>query len=342
MSIVNKKAVETDPVGFERNPVGTGPYYFVDWKSGDKYVFESFKNYWRGEAEIRHLTFKILLDANASVIALENGEIDVLDAPPASERNRLVNNSEIQYHETEMSGSFYIALNNEIEPFNNPKVREAISYGVDKEALMIAAADGIGMILDCFPAKAAFGYPDDVKGNPYDIEQAKQLLAEAGYPEGFDCSIITDTDPKYYKPSEVLQDALRRIGINANLDVVDLSQILLRVRQERDYEITIDSTSAPYLDCNYIYGFFHGDQIGKGQNYFGCNNEELNKLLDRGRISQDSEERKEIYKRVCEIINEEAIAIPIYSGMQAVAANKNLKGVMPNTIARYYIYDYSW
>ncbi|MCK9216601.1 MAG: ABC transporter substrate-binding protein [Firmicutes bacterium] len=342
MSIVNKKAVEDDPEKFERNPVGTGPYYLADWKTGDKYVFESFKDYWKGEAEIKHLTFKIVLDGNTAIIALENGEIDILDAPPASERNRLVNNNDIQYHETEMSGSFYIAINNQRSPLSDPKVRRAISYGIDKEAMMIAASDGVGAILDCFPAKAAFGYPDDVKGNPHDPEKAKQLLTESGYPDGFDISIITDTDPKYYKPSEVLQDSLKKIGINAELDVVDLNQTLIRVRQERDFELHIDGTSAPYLDCNYIYGFFHGDQIGKGQNYFGCDNKELNDLLDRGRVSQDSEERKTIYKRVCEIINEEAIAIPIYSGMQAVAATKDLKGVQPNPMARYYIYDYSW
>lgn len=342
MSIVSKKAVEADPDGFERSPVGTGPYKFVEWKNGDKYVFERFDDYWRGPAAIKNLTFKIIIDNSTAVIALENGEIDVLDSPPSSDRDNLINNPNLQYHETENAATYFVVMNNEKGPFANKKVREAVSYAVDKEAMLIAGADGIGSILDCFPAKSSFGYPDDVKGNPYDPKKAKELLAEAGFSDGFDCTLITTEEAKYYKPAEVLQDQLGKIGINASIVKLERSVWIASIRQQNDYEISILGTSAPYPDSNYIYPIFHSKNIENGENYFRNRVPELDQLLDDARVSQDQEERKSMYKRICEIINEDAIALPLYSPMVAVAGNKDITGMQANALTRYYVYDYSW
>ncbi|MDD2494995.1 MAG: ABC transporter substrate-binding protein, partial [Tissierellia bacterium] len=164
LGIVSQKAVEADEEGFARNPVGTGAFKFVEWSNGEKIVFESFDDYYRGEANIKNLTFKIISDKTSAAVALENGEVDVLLSPAEADRNNLIDNENIKYYETESNSFYFISFNNEEGLFSNKLLREAISYAIDRESLIIGALEGNGAALESAIPTNCFGAPQNFKG----------------------------------------------------------------------------------------------------------------------------------------------------------------------------------
>lgn len=339
MAIVSQKAVEADEEGFARNPVGTGPFKFKEWSNGEKIVFESFSDYYRGEAAIKNLTFKIMTDKTSAAVALENGEVDVLLSPALADKANLVSNENLTYYETESNSFYFIAFNNESGLFSNKLIREAVSYAVDREALIIGALEGNGAPLESAIPTNTFGAPKNFKSNPYDLEKAKQLLAEAGYPNGLSVKLPT----LYLEPTEVLQDQLRQIGITAEIERMERGAWLQDVYTDNKYEITVGSYSALVPDADQItYNRYHGDFVGGGNNMVRCSIPELDAALDLGRTSLSPEEREAAYLKASEIIRDESIIVPLYSSMNGIAANKDLKGVQAHPVQRCYVYEYSW
>lgn len=340
--IVNKKAYEADPEGYGRKPIGTGPYQFVEWKSGDKIILKAFEDYYKGPAEIKDVTFKIITDGSTAVVALENGEIDIIDTPPKTDRQNLIENPDIKYYETEIAATVFITINHKSELGKNKKFREAIAHAIDKESMVIGAVEGIGSVLHTPMAKSCFGWPEDFKNREYDVEKAKQLLAEAGFPNGLNIVLKTTESATYYKPTEVLQDQLKQIGINASISKMERGAFWDDILTKRDYDIAVSAATATYPDSDYIYSTFHSSMIENGKNYYNYSNPKLDELLDKGRLSNDQEERKQIYREVCELFKEDVVSIPLYTYMTPIAANKDLKGVMAHPTNRMFIYDYSW
>lgn len=340
--IVSKKAVEADPEGFGRKPVGTGAYKFVELKSGDKIICERFDDYYRGPAPIKNLVFKIITDASTAVVALEKGEVDLLAQPALTDRENLMNNDKIAYYETELMGNNYIAFNNTEGMFANKKLRQAIAHAIDKESMLMGAVEGAGVIVDNAIPRQCFGYSEDVKGYEYNPEKAKELLAEAGYPDGFPLQLKTMESATYYKPTEVLQDQLRAIGIDAEIEKMERGAYLSDVYTNAIYDMTVMSMVYTLSDGDAIYAFFHSDMIENGQNFFRADIPELDELLDKGRMSSDQEERKDIYKEVAQILNDECVLIPLYAYYVGVATNKDLKGVEASAIQFYEVFNYSW
>lgn len=341
-NIVNKKAVEADEEGFARHPIGTGPYKFVEHKRGDKIIFERFEDYYRGPATIKNLVLKVIVDPTTAALALEKGEIDLLAQPSMDDRNRLMNNGKLQYHESELMGNTFICFNNEKGIFTDKKLRQAVAYALDKESILIGAVEGAGVIVDNAIPRQCYGFSDEVKGYEHDVEKAKQLLADAGYPNGISLKMKTMESAVYSKPTEVLQDQLREIGISADVVKMERGAWLADILTNFDYDITIMSWVFGLDDADTIYALYHSNNLDDGQNFIRCDLPKLDELFDKGRASTDQEERKVIYKEAAQLINDECVAIPLYAYMVGVAADKNLNGVKSSSISRYDAYSYSW
>lgn len=342
IGIVNKNLYEQDPVAYGRAPMGTGPYKFVEWKSGDQIVLERFDDYYKGPASIKDITFKIMTDSSTAVIALENGEIDIIDTPPKTDRLHLMDHPDIEYYETEIAATVFIAFNHDDELFSNPKLRQAIAHAVDKESMVIGAVEGAGTPLETPFPPSVFGWPEDFKNREYNLEKAKALMVEAGYPNGLNITIKTTESPTYFKPTEVLQDQLKQIGINAELQKMERGAYFDDLLAKRDYGMAVTASTTSYPDADTIYSTYHSKYIVEGRNYFNYDNKELDALLDEGKTSIDQKRRKEIYRDVCEIFKEDVVSIPLYTYMTPIAANKNLKGVMAHPTNRMFVYDYHW
>lgn len=342
-SIVSKRAMEADEEGFGRNPVGTGAYQFLEWRNGESLSFVRFDDYFKGPAPIKDLKLKIYTDQNTAVYALENQEIDVLDNPPASELVNLRAREGIELYETSSSMFVFVAFNNEKGPFSNQKLRQAVSYAINREDIILGALEGNGVPVEVPVAPTAAGYPQDFQGVPYDIEKGKALVAEAGYPDGVTVTLKCTESPLYSKPAQIIQDELRQIGITVELDVMEKGAFLEDIYNEGDFEICVWAIISMFPDADYtLYSRFHSALYGGSNNFFRCRIPELDVLLDQSRRESDPEKRAAIIKEICELVQENAVMIPLFCGLNTVAADSNLKGVVSNSTSRYYIYNYHW
>jgi peptide/nickel transport system substrate-binding protein len=343
LAIVNKKTVEAAGDNFGKNPVGTGPYKFVKWISGEKIDFTRFDDYFKGPAPIKNLTFKFITDVTTAAIALEKGEIDVLHNPSKSDRKAQMDNKNLKYYETDSAYYYHISMNNKTGPFSDKRVREAVSYAIDRKNIILGGLDGIGSPVEVPMPPSAFGYPADFKNNPYDPAKAKQLLAEAGYPKGLTVKFKINQAAMYSKPAEVIQEQLRQVGINAELELMERATYLDEVTKKFNYDISLYVITALLPDADYVcYTRLHSSMLGNGNNFTVTSIPKLDAALDKGRTSQNKEERYAAYREVSQIVKDEAPLIPVMTGKFAIVANKDVKGVTWSTVDLHYVHDYSW
>ena len=343
MSILNKKAYEADPKGFGRKPVGTGPYRLKEWIPGDKIVLEAFPDYYRGQAPIKNLIYKIIVDASAALVALENGEVDILVNPDQADRKNIMGNKNLAFYECDANAIQLISFNNSKGIFSNKKLREAVSYAVDKDAIILGAKEGVATRVEIPIIPGYAGYPENIKGNPYDPEKAKQLLAEAGYPDGFKVKMKTIDSEIYTKPTQIIQDQLRKIGIDVEIEIEERAKWMADIVTNSNYDITFWAIVAVVNDADFcVYTQFNSKNTGGNGNFAECKIPELDVLLEQGRASQNAAERKQIYGEVCNIIKNESVIVPLLMGKRQLATNKDLKGVKINPAMKYYAYDWSW
>lgn len=343
-SITSKAAVEADPDGFARNPVGTGPYKFSSWDSGSKIVFVANEDYFRGPARIKTLTYQLVSDTSAALIALESGDVDVIGATQAADRQNIIDNPDLAYDEISASSFWFVAFNNAEGIFaENPKLRQAVAHAINTEDILIGCAEGVGVVSTCPIPQTCWGYPEGFEGATYDPELAKQLLTEAGYPNGLDVTIKTMESGYYKKICDVVVEQLRQVGINCTIEAAERTAFLADVYTNSQFEICVNSWTALYPDADFImYMRYHGDYLGGGNNMVKVNIPELNQALETGRFSQDDAERKEAYRTACQIMKDNAVMVPVMSTMNGVACRANLKGVKADTTQKLYVYNFYW
>ena len=184
--VVNEKAVTESGEDYGRNPVGTGPYKFVSWSSGDNVVLAYNEDY-HGEAPaIKNVTYRVLPDTSTALVALQNGEIDALPNSAPIDAPTIEADPNLNLYSAPGATIAYIGFNTQAAPFDNEKVRQAVKYAINKEEVFMGAQDGDGVLANSPLNEVMDGYnPDDPVMNPYDLEKAKALMAEAGYADGF-------------------------------------------------------------------------------------------------------------------------------------------------------------
>ena len=343
MSILPKAVVEADPDGFGRNPVGTGPYKFVSWASGDRIEMEAFEDYFRGPATIKKLTFVNIADHSTALIALEKGEIDVMVNPNLSDRQSIIDNPDLVYHESDAAAYQLFAFNNEQGRFTDKRLRQAVSMAIDREAIIAGAKEGQASPVEAAMVPILDEYPEDFKSDPYDPEKAKQLVIEAGYPDGLTVKVPTIDAATYIKPTTMLQEMLRPIGINLEIEIMERGAWNEKVLTNTDYELCMWAVPITVLDADFAaYGPFHSENRGGSGNFSNCNIPEIDALVEKGRVTPPGEERNEIYREFCEIIRDECVVVPFLATRRELPARADLKGLSANPTMRYYIYDAYW
>lgn len=345
-SIVPKKVYEADPDEFGRsNPVGTGPYVYKGSRRGESITMEAFPDYWRGEAKVKHHVVRVIKDNMSALMAMQSGTLDrMVPNQDYSDRQLIIDDPRLEYYEAPQACTFLIAFNNARGPFADKRVREAVARAIDKEELILGAVNGMAGPTDAGIVPMCPQSPKDFKGLPYDPELSKKLLAEAGYANGLSVTMRIIGATNYTKPAEVIQSQLRKIGIDMKIEPMDRGRWFDLVNHKAQFDITFYAHAISVNDADFCtYPFLHSSQLnGKGTNYMGVSISEMDECLDKARSSLDPEERNKYYARVCEIIRDESIYVPCYTGKRTVAAVKGLNGVFAGPMQRYYVYNYSW
>ncbi len=333
---------------FEKNPVGTGPYKFVSQVKGESIKMTANDKYFGGVPAIKDLTFSIRLDTDAAVIALQAGELDFLTNIATSYKSTIEADEKLSWYLADSPGQGWIIFNTGINTdkpgskyFSDVRVRQAAAYAVDKEDVVIAATDGLGKVINS-PIPTGFaGYSQVPDYYTRDMDKARALLKEAGYPNGFSVNLRCITTPTYYKPAETLIGQLAEIGINAQLEVLESGAYWTSIMTDYDYDIAIGNYTAttPDADIPLMQHYYTGATL----RYTNHSIPELDKLLDEARGETDAAKRESIYKDIVKIILEDnCLVVPLYSFVVTGAGSKDLKGVTPSPYVDWRIYEWSW
>ena len=338
MVIIPKAAYEADPEGFERAPVGTGPYKFVEWNTGVDIKLTRFDDYWGDAPAIKDVTFRILTDDSAATLALESGEIDVHVTLPQTDIARIQANPKLQYDST-LGGSIVRLIFNPNGMFADERLRLAIAHAVDKESVLLGAIDGDGEVVNSLFHPSCTFLDTSYEAPGYDPELAKQLLAEAGYPNGFELTVSCSSNASTSKPMEIIQAQLAAVGIKVNIEKLESSAWFSDIYSTANYDLNIVCFSAGMADSEESYALFRG---GEGQNFSGWDDPDLNEAFDRAHFNVDPEIREQAEKDVVRIMGDKAIVVPVYAMNNSIAANAKLQGIKADSFKNYYVADWSW
>ncbi|MCI2055997.1 MAG: ABC transporter substrate-binding protein [Oscillibacter sp.] len=306
-------------------PVGTGPFKFVSRTAQDAIVLEKFDGYWGTPAYLDKVTFKIIENADALVLSLQSGAIDLCPHLTATQVSQLSGDT-YQILEGTMNLVQAMYLNNAVEPLNNEKVRQALSYAVDKQTVMDMIADGHGKAVGSSMYPTFTKYFDDSLTDYYtqNIDKAKALLAEAGYPDGFALEI---TVPSNYQPhvdtAQVLVEQLKAIGVNATIKLVDWNTWVSDVYTGRNYQATVVGVDASNMTARAMLERFVSDN---GKNFINYNNPDYDDLFRQALAEKDDAARTEIYRQMEANLTEHAANVYIQDLADLVAIRSNLAG----------------
>jgi peptide/nickel transport system substrate-binding protein len=334
-AIASPAAVEKYGEKFTENPVGTGPFKFVEWKRNDRIVVEKNEDFWMdGYPKLSRVIFKAIPENSARLNALITGDIDLMDGVNPSDVATVEGNDDLKSFFRPSMNVGYVGLTNTRPPFDNKLVRQALNHAVDKQGIIDAFYSG-----QAEPAKNPLppvigGYNDDIEPYPYDLEKAKELLAEAGYPDGFEMELWAMPVPRPYMPdgkkvAEVLQAAWSQIGVKAEIVSMEWATYLDKSRQGQADAFLLGWTGDNGDADNFLYVLLDQDTIGSN-NYARYSNDEVHDLLIQAQSVTDEDERNSLYKQAQEIIHEDAPWIPLVHSTPALAGKNNLEGFTPH------------
>lgn len=320
---------------FERNPVGTGPFKFVEWKPNDSITIEKNPDYWKeGQPKLEKVIFRSIPDNSARLNALVAGEIDLADGINPSDGTTIEDNPDLQLFERPSMNVGYLGLTVTREPFDNKLVRQAMNYAIDKEAIIEAFFEGrADVAVNPIPPSVS-GYNDEIKGYEYNPEKAKELLEEAGYGDGFEMELWAMPVPRPYMPdgekvAEVMQKNLADIGVKAKIVSHEWATYLELASKGDADAFMLGWTGDNGDPDNFIYVLLDEDNIGSN-NYTYFKNDDMHDLLIEAQIEVDEEKRIELYKKAQEIVHEEAPWVPIAHSTPLLAGVKGLSGFLPH------------
>lgn len=319
---------------FSSNPVGTGPFKYVDWKPGVHVVMEKYENYWGDVPQFDTLVWIPVSEDSVRTVLLESGEVDVAFRIPIEESPRLTADPNIYILNTPSATRRYLVINLMKEPLGDDvNLRKALYHAINREALVEHILGGAATVMTSPMPQSVYGHID-VELYPYDPEKAKQLLAEAGYPNGFDLEFHHPTG-RYTQDERIAQaiaSDLTRVGINTKLVTFDwaaFSAFLRKPPEESEYQLALLGGTTVTGDPDYaMRPTTHSSvwtPIGGNRAYY--KNERVDQLLEKGRQVFEPEKRSEIYAEVQQLIMEDIPMIYLYTENFIVGVRSGVENI---------------
>ena len=325
ISYMTAAIIPADYENQDTAPVGTGPFKFVSRTPQQDFVMERFEDYWGAPAWLDKVTYKICENADARVMNLNGGSIDLCAHLTSAQASQL--NQNFQVLEGTMNLVQAIYLNNQAKPFDNQLVRQALCYAIDRQGIMDMVADGHGTAVgsSIYPAFTKYFLPELVDKYPHDVEKAKELLAQAGYPDGFDMTISV---PNNYQPhmdtAEVVAEQLREAGINVTIQPVEWSTWLDTIYNGRQFQATVVGVDAANMTARAMLERFTSDY---GKNFINYNNPAYDTLFQQAINAQDEATQTDLYKQMEAMLADTAANVYIQDLCDLVAMRQDLGGL---------------
>ena len=308
----------------DTNPIGTGPYRYVSRSPQENFVVEKFDEYWGTPANIENVTFRVCANADSIVMNLQGGSIDMFARLTTTQASQLGDQFDVLEGTMNLVQALY--LNNAVEPFNDERVRQALCYAVDPQGIMDLISDGKGTEIgsSMFPAFEKYYMPELNDVYNQDFDKAKELLAEAGYPDGFSFTITVPSNyQQHIDTAQVLVEQLKNIGVTAEIELVEWETWVSEAYTNRNFEATVVGVDASSLTASALLSRFVSDAPN---NFINFSNADYDAAYARAEAAVDDEEKTEAYKECECLLAEHAANVYIQDLPCLVALNKKYAG----------------
>jgi len=327
-----------------RSPIGTGPYKFKEWKTGEKIVLESNRYYFEGRPYIDKYVYRIIPDSATMFLELKAGGIDWMGLTPLQHK-RQTDDSKIKKNFNKfkyLSFSYtYLGFNLLDQKFKDKRIREAINYTIDKQELIDGVLMGLGVVADGPYKPDMWAYSQNVKKYPYNSEKARELLKEAGWVDKdrdgilekggkkFEFTILTNQgNDMRKKTAEIIQRRLKDVGISVKIRIVEWAAFLKEFVHTKKFEALILGWNIPQ-DPD-LYDVWHSSKTGPDElNHISFKNAEVDRLLIKARETFSQEERKNYYFKIQEILAEEQPYVFLYIPEALPIIHSRFRGIKP-------------
>ncbi|MED4080484.1 glutathione ABC transporter substrate-binding protein [Halalkalibacterium halodurans] len=350
-SMISLKAIEADQAAVEsgeqpgtyinEHPYGTGAFTFENWNPGTEVILSRFDDYWGEPAHVDTATFRVIPEDLTRLAELETGGVHIIDPVQASDRTRVENTDGMNLYQRNAASITYMGFNVQKEPLDNELVRQAIALALDKDAMLQGVLDGTGEPAVGPINETNFGFSSEVAGIEQDVERARELLAEAGYEEGFSTTIWTNDNRERMDIAEIAQANLAEVGIDANIEVVEWGAYL-ELTGSGNHDLFILGLSLGTGDADYpMHMLFHSENIGETGNRSFFQDEAFDAMLHEARIEQDEETRLQMYMEATEYLNEKVPMAFLYHPDHLMGYRDEVQGFWADASGIYQLKDVS-
>lgn len=319
------KSADTSAEEFNKNPVGTGPFKFVSWELGGDVVLEAFEDYWGGTPAVKRVIFRTIPEALNRTIGLETGEVDLAYDLGITDLESLAGNESVTTLTSPSTTVWYVGMNVQKAPFDNEKVRQAVAYALDPQGYIDLVFSG-----EATPANYTMlppsvdGYVSDCSDYSCNVEKAKELLAEAGYPDGFSTTLWCSDTQVMRDSAVVIQEQLRQVGINAEVKTLESGQFQSETGNGAHDMFIMSKTSID--PDSMLRSMYHTEALGPSGNRCFWTTPEVDALIDEASTTTDTEHAMELYAEIQSKVAEAAPLVPMAVEHLNAGMQSNVKG----------------
>jgi peptide/nickel transport system substrate-binding protein len=330
-SIVSPTAVMKSGPDYPLQPVGTGPFKFGSWDRGQRVVLEKNPAYWKFPVKLDRVIYRPIVEDQARLTELLTGTLDVIVGVPPDFVGQLESGGKVGVLKQVGAHVWYLGINNQKKPFDDKRVRQALNYAVNKDAIVRDVLKGTGTPSRGPVLPNTWAADATLKAYPYDPARARKLLAEAGYPNGFSTTLwVPESGSGMQSPvamSTVMQSNLKAVGVNVNLQTMEWGAFLAKLRT-KEQELFALSWMAGTEDPDMVmYPLLHSSQwTPNGPNRALYKNPKFDDLLQQARLTTDQAKRASLYKEAQRILVDDAPWIFVDHEIQIAALAKRVQG----------------
>ena len=338
-AIVNEKAITEAGDNTGTQPVGTGPYKLQSWNKGVKLILERNEDYWGEKPVFRTVEVVAVPEGTNRTIELESGNVDIALEIPTTDLNRVRETAGLQLLEQPARATTLLGMNCSKAPLDDVRVRQAISHALDIPTLVKAIkGDTVEVAYSEISSNMKY-YKEITASHEYDVDKAKALLADAGYADGFEISILVDEKKENLDIAAIVQQQLQAIGIKVKINTMEFATMCAEAYAGNSELFIVGWGSGTMDPDTVLFNCFHSSNaVDGGNNWARIVNPELDALLEKSRVVFDDEERGAVYGEIQDLLAEECPWINVWVRKYFVGIGGNVDSMVmdPNSCYSYY------
>jgi peptide/nickel transport system substrate-binding protein len=327
LSILNKKATEAAGADYAHKPVGTGPFKYVEWKTGEYAKVVRNDEYWGDKAKLDQVTFRPIPDPNTRMAELDSGGVDYLMQIPSEEIDRYKQDSKFNVQIVDAINIFYLAHNTQKAPLTDANLRRAINYAINKQEIVDTIYAGIGTVAISPLNPSNWAFNKDVEPYAYDPTKAKELLKQVSGYNGEPIEIAFNQATEVPKVAERIQAQIQEnLGIKLTLKPMEWGAFLTYIRGGQDHQMFLLGWTGNVDPDGILFPLFHSKNFGAAGNRAFYKNDKVDDLLQKAQTTIKQDDRKAMYFEAQDIILKDAPWLPIRHGINSAAIAKKVQG----------------